>query len=95
MKRLLKMCYLRLPNEKNKDYIWWYNLFAVDNFFEIIPEEYIYITLDMNKISMFISFPKGLQLAYGSGLGQLVQDTVTSNLQQFATAAPLPGYKDK
>ena len=62
------------------------NLWAANHIYEKIPANVIYLAMDRDEHSLFIQFPKGLEMVYGQAMGQDIHNTIFTNVQEYSSA---------
>jgi hypothetical protein len=63
-------------------------------FYDLIPEDHIYIAQDCEDKIIFVIFPKGLEFVYGCESGQRYADILMGNIQKYTESQPPPFILD-
>ena len=63
-------------------------------FYDLIPEDHIYIAQDCEDRIILVVFPKGLEFVYGCEGGRRYADILVGNIQRYAESQPPPFVLD-
>ncbi|KAI9766955.1 MAG: hypothetical protein M1839_004663 [Geoglossum umbratile] len=70
------------------------HLWSINQFYDIIPPNTIYVALDCKGRKILSVFPNGLDMAYGTDQAKEVINNISHNIREYAQSQPPPAVHD-